>query len=104
MRLAAAIGLLLLAAPLAADAQREKVWRIGILEPYAAGEPVNDQIRQYLREIGYTEGRNMAIEWRHGAGEITGGKNGHERNQQCAAPPTRGKHREHGRDWRTAEP
>jgi putative ABC transport system substrate-binding protein len=72
MRLAAAIGLLLLAAPLASDAQREKVWRIGILEPYAAGEPVNDQIRQYLREIGYTEGRNMAIEWRHGAGGTPG--------------------------------
>jgi putative tryptophan/tyrosine transport system substrate-binding protein len=72
MRLAAALGLLLLAAPLAADAQREKVWRIGILEPYAAGEPVNDQIRQYLREIGYSEGRNIAIEWRHGAGETTG--------------------------------
>lgn len=72
MRLAAAIGLLLLAAPFAADAQREKVWRIGILEPYAAGEPVNDQIRQYLREIGYREGRNIAIEWRHGAGETAG--------------------------------
>lgn len=63
-----AAGVLLLAAPLAAHAQPAKVWRIGILEPYAAGDPINDQIRQYLREVGYSEGRNLAIEWRHGAG------------------------------------
>jgi len=72
-RLAAAVGLLLLAAPLAAEAQPAgKVWRIGILEPYAAGDPINEQIRQYLREVGYSEGRNIAIEWRHGAGQTAG--------------------------------
>jgi putative ABC transport system substrate-binding protein len=71
-RLAAAVGLLLLAAPLAAEAQRGKVWRIGILEPYAAGDPINEQIRQYLHELGYSEGRNIAIEWRHGAGQTAG--------------------------------
>jgi putative ABC transport system substrate-binding protein len=55
-------------APLAAQAQK-KVWRIGILEPYPADEPVNNEIRQYLRDLGYREGRNMTIEWRHGAGQ-----------------------------------
>lgn len=70
---AAALGILLLTGPLAAAAQPPvKVWRIGILEPYAAGDPINNQIRQYLREVGYSEGRNMAIEWRHGAGETAG--------------------------------
>jgi putative ABC transport system substrate-binding protein len=39
------------------------------LEPYAPGEPVNNEIRQYLRELGYSEGRNIVIEWRHGAGQ-----------------------------------
>jgi putative ABC transport system substrate-binding protein len=68
-RRAAAVGLLLLSAPLAAEVQRGKVWRIGILEPYAASDPINEQIRQYLHEVGYSEGRNIAIEWRHGAGQ-----------------------------------
>lgn len=69
-RLVATLGLLALAAPLTAMAQPAgKVWRIGILEPYAPGEPVNNEIRQYLRELGYGEGRNIAIEWRHGAGQ-----------------------------------
>lgn len=72
MRLAAAIGLLLLAASLAAEAQRGKVWRIGILSPYAASDPINEQIRQYLHEVGYSEGRNIAVEWRHGAGQTAG--------------------------------
>jgi putative ABC transport system substrate-binding protein len=71
-RLIATLGLLLLAAPLVAEAQPAgKVWRIGILEPYAAGEPINNEIRQYLRELGYNEGRNMVIEWRHSAGPTT---------------------------------
>jgi putative tryptophan/tyrosine transport system substrate-binding protein len=67
---AAALGFLFLAGPLVAAAQPAiKVWRIGILLPYAASDPINEQIRQYLREVGYTEGRNIAIEWRHGAGQ-----------------------------------
>jgi putative tryptophan/tyrosine transport system substrate-binding protein len=70
---AAALSFLLLAAPLLAGAQPPvKVWRIGILEPYAASDPINEQIRQYLRELGYSEGRNVLIEWRHGAGETAG--------------------------------
>jgi putative ABC transport system substrate-binding protein len=68
--LAAALAVLLLAVPLAPDAQTErKVWRVGLLEPYAADDPINEQIRQYLREVGYSEGRNIVIEWRHGAGQ-----------------------------------
>src|SRR5687767_4824863 len=68
---AAALSFFLLAAPLVAEAQPAvRVWRIGILEPYAANDPINEQIRQYLRELGYSE-ENMVIEWRHGAGETT---------------------------------
>ena len=73
IRLALMLGLLLLASPPVAEAQSPgKVWRIGILEPYAANDPINDQISQYLRELGYIEGRDMAIEWRHGAGQTAG--------------------------------
>lgn len=68
--LAAMACVLLLGAPPAAKAQPAgKVWRVGILGPYAAADPINEQIRQLLRDLGYTEGRNIAIEWRFGAGE-----------------------------------
>jgi putative tryptophan/tyrosine transport system substrate-binding protein len=54
----------LLAAPLAGEAQQPagKVWRIGVLGsgPSAAW----DGFRQGLRELGYTEGRTILIEWR----------------------------------------
>ncbi len=60
-----ALGLLL--APLAADAQQAgKVYRIGFLSPVApTTAPTWDEaFRQGLRELGYVEGRNIAIEYR----------------------------------------
>ena len=57
-----------LAAPLAADAQPpEKVRRIGVL--YSGSPPfvshVTEAFRQGLRERGYVEGRNIAVEYRY---------------------------------------
>ena len=50
----------LLAAPLAAGAQPAgKIFRIGIL-----GLGSSELLRQTLREVGYVEGLNLAIEWR----------------------------------------
>src|SRR6266851_8809419 len=61
----------LLAAPLAAEAQQAgKVWRIGVLSPVPstrAGSPA--LLRQTLRELGYVEGLNLAIEWRDAEGK-----------------------------------
>ena len=58
----------LLAAPLAAVAQQAgKVFRIGYL---GVGSP--DLFRQGLREAGYVEGRNLAIEWRDAEGKTEG--------------------------------
>ncbi len=55
----------LLAAPLAAGAQQAgKVYRIGVLSPGAAPPGPLEALRQGLRELGYDEGRNIAIEWR----------------------------------------
>jgi putative ABC transport system substrate-binding protein len=61
----------LLAAPLAAEAQQAgKVFRIGVLSPGpATGVGVPDLLRQSLRELGYVEGRNLAIEWRDSQGK-----------------------------------
>ena len=36
-------------------------WRIGILAPEYRQKPIREQ----LRELGYFEGRNLLIEWRH---------------------------------------
>ncbi len=62
----AAVG----AAPLAALAQQQgKVWRIGILSQGARpASPGGDSFGAFvrgMRELGYVEGRNLAIEWRY---------------------------------------
>jgi hypothetical protein len=59
------LGLGLLAAPLAAGAQPAgKIFRIGIL-----GLGSSELLRQTLREVGYVEGLNLAIEWRDPEGK-----------------------------------
>jgi putative ABC transport system substrate-binding protein len=62
----------LVAAPLAAEAQQAgKVWRIGVLSP--GGPPTrtgsSELLRQSLRELGYVEGLNLAIDWRYAEGK-----------------------------------
>ena len=53
------------AAPLAAGAQQAgKVWRVGHL---GVSESRPRVFVETLRELGYVEGRNLIIEWRHGA-------------------------------------
>ena len=52
----------LLAAPLAAEAQ-PKVPRIGVLEANPLGG-AEDAFRDGLRQFGYVEGKNIAIDWR----------------------------------------
>ena len=61
----------LLAAPLVAEAQQAaKVARVGVLSPGSPFVPsdVFGAFRQGLRDLGYVEGRNLAIEWRFAAG------------------------------------
>jgi putative ABC transport system substrate-binding protein len=58
------------AAPLAALAQAPiKVWRVGILAQGARpASPGGDSFGAFvrgMRELGYVEGRNLAIEWRY---------------------------------------
>jgi putative ABC transport system substrate-binding protein len=61
----------LLAAPLTAEAQAGRVWRIGYLDQ---GSEANnrlyvDGLRQGLRDLGWVEGRNIAIEARFAEGK-----------------------------------
>jgi putative ABC transport system substrate-binding protein len=71
-RLAPAVVLLLLAAPLAVEAQpAAKVPRIGWLPVNLASAPINlEPFRQGLRDLGYVEGRNLVIETRDAEGRL----------------------------------
>jgi putative ABC transport system substrate-binding protein len=69
----AAVAVGLLAAPLAADAQQApRVARVGYLEPgsAASGAPHLEAFRQGLGELGWVEGRNIAIEVRYAGGKF----------------------------------
>ena len=66
-----ALAASLLAAPLAAEAQRQnRIFRVGFLR---AGQPPRafiDEFQQGLREFGYVEGQNVVIEYRFTDGSI----------------------------------
>jgi len=69
MYLAAALTLILIAAPLAAEGQRPpEVRRIGYLQADVSGLPsaFYEMLREGLRDLGHVEGRNVVIERRSG--------------------------------------
>ena len=49
--------------------QPGKVWRVGFLGP-TSSQPFYDAFGQGLSELGYTEGRNLAIEYRYAGGKF----------------------------------
>ena len=65
------LGVSLLAAPLAAEAQQARVRRVGIL---STGNPRSTTIfqafEQRLHELGYVEGQNLVIEFRDAGGRV----------------------------------
>ena len=70
------LTLALAVAPLAPEAQQvRKAWRIGYLSvgspppPSAQPSPLNSAFRQGLRELSYTEGQHITIEYRWGEGK-----------------------------------
>ena len=67
----AGTGAVLLAAPLAADAQQaEKIWRIGFHSlNVAPNRHLQEAFREGLRDLGYVEGRNLVIEYRDAKGK-----------------------------------
>jgi putative ABC transport system substrate-binding protein len=73
VRLVVMLALVLLTAPLAANAQpATKVYRIGFVRPGTASATAfsNEPFTQRLRELGYTEGQNLVIEWRFAHGQV----------------------------------
>lgn len=60
---------LVLLAPVAVQAQQPaKAARIGVLSSLTADAPRAQALREGLRQYGYVEGRNIAIEWRPSSG------------------------------------
>ena len=75
MRRRAFISLLLGGAaawPLVARAQQGRVWLIGMLDTTSAqlNAPNLDAFRQGLRQLGYVEGQNLAIDYRSADGHL----------------------------------
>src|SRR5580765_8547807 len=63
--------LTLLVAPLAAEAQPAgKLPRIGLISEFSPAHPFLPAFRQGLRDLGYTEGRNIVVEYRHAHGVL----------------------------------
>ena len=64
-------GAVLLAAPLAAEAQQQamKIPRIGILRLGSPPDPYVEVFRQKLHELGYVENRSIAIDVRYARGD-----------------------------------
>ena len=70
-KLSLMLVLAILAAPLAADAQPDKVARIGYLAGSLAANPhFPEAFRQGLRDLGYVERRNILIEYRSADGQL----------------------------------
>lgn len=73
-KLLTVLGLWLAAAPLASFAQQQnKIWRVGFLAQrhvdFVDTDYYYGPFRQGMRELGYVEGRNLAIEWRSAEGK-----------------------------------
>jgi putative ABC transport system substrate-binding protein len=67
------IAVVLLAVAIMADAQQpKKVPRIGFLIPISAANYSSrtEAFRQGLHELGYVEGKNIVIEYRHAEGKL----------------------------------
>lgn len=68
-RLTTVMAVLLLAAPLMANAQQPaKVPRIGYLNPGTGGGPRTEAFQKGLRELGWVEGQNVVVEYRWAEG------------------------------------
>jgi len=67
------VAIVLLAAPLVAEAQREgTIPRIGVLvpvEPASPTEPIIGGFREALRDLGYVDGQNVAVEYLYAHGK-----------------------------------
>src|SRR5262245_5405434 len=67
-RLLLAAGALLAVPRIGFAQQSSKVWRVGFLNPGSLGTSSLEYFRDGMRELGYSEGRNLVIELRFAEG------------------------------------
>ena len=67
---ALAVAVSLLAAPVVADAQPTKIRRLGYLGSGSPNSGFHEQARQGLRDLGWVEGQNIAIDYRFADGRF----------------------------------
>jgi len=66
-----ALGAMLLALSFQVEAQPPKtVPRIGLLSAGTAQLPYIEAFREGLRDLGYVEGKNIVVDWRHAGGKV----------------------------------
>jgi len=65
-----ALVLNVIAAPLAAEAQRSEVPRIGILSSFAKPDPHVEALKRGIRVLGWVEGENVVLENRYANGQF----------------------------------
>ena len=59
------------AVPFVAEAQlAAKLPRVGVISEFSPNHPFEVAFRQGLRDVGYTEGRNIVVEYRHAHGVL----------------------------------
>jgi hypothetical protein len=66
------IGSVLAAIQFAQAQEPKKIWRIGYLSSFDAGSESSrsEAIRLQLHELGYSDGQNIAIEYRYSEGKV----------------------------------
>ena len=47
------------------------LYQVGVLDPYAAADDFNDQLRLAFTDAGLIDGRNVRFHWRYADGDIT---------------------------------
>ena len=57
--------LLLVAAPLAAEAQRAKRYHIGVLSPTNGRNPFDDSLEKHLSDFGWVNAKNVTFSYRY---------------------------------------
>src|SRR5262245_59849154 len=70
LRVASLVGLALLAAPLAVEAQATRVYRVGVVHQGGAYSEAVEGLREGLKELGFEDGKQVVLDVRDAKGDL----------------------------------